>query len=399
MNQQYQYNEQLDSIGEEIHKQRAELQEHRPNILVVGRTGVGKSSLINGILGKRLAETGAGRPITQFYAMYRDDFLTMFDSRGWEGGSEGERRFRDDTKKLLNDHRTTNPDEHIHIVWYAIAASDARFQDFDAQLVREAFGGLPVLFVLTKCDAAREQDIAQVEQAIRAAAMSMAQQGTSRAPAPRIVDIIRTAAEPLPILGKEPWGMMEVADATRTQLPELYRTAFDAAQAVDFASKARAARKVIHAATITAGGIGAIPIPFSDAVLLAPVQLTMVGRIAVIYGVGMDQGSLTALIGGAMMPLMAQSAGIFLASSLIEFIPGAGSIVGGMISGTVAASVTATIGYAFQNAFHQLTLMKANGQTITTDAAAQFLKQALPLALQEIKQRGIKNILTSGGEA
>jgi uncharacterized protein (DUF697 family) len=125
----------------------------------------------------------------------------------------------------------------------------------------------------------------------------------------------------------------------------------------------------------------------------------MVGRIAIIYGFGMDPGSLTTLIGGAMMPLVAQSAGIYLASSLIELIPGAGSIVGGAISGSVAAGVTASVGYAFQTAFHQLALMRAKGQTITTDAAAEYLKQALPLALQEIKQRGIKNILTAGGDA
>jgi predicted GTPase/uncharacterized protein (DUF697 family) len=399
MNQQSSYNEQLNQIDEEVHKQRAELQKHRPNILVVGRTGVGKSSLINGVLGEKVAETGAGRPITQCYATYPHRLLNMMDSVGWEGGGDGEQRFRDDTKKLLDEHRTTDPDNHIHIVWYVIAASDARFQDFDAQLVREAFGGIPVLFVLTKCDAARQEAIDQVEQAIKNAAISMAHQATSRAPAPKIVGIIRTAAEPLPILGKEPWGMVELVEATIAQLPELQRDAFAAAQAVDLALKARTARKVVHLAAMAAVGIGAIPIPFSDALLLAPAQLTMVGRIAVIYGFGMDAGSLTALIGGSMMPLVAQSTGVFLASSLIEMIPGAGSIVGGAISGIVAGGLTATIGYAFQTAFHQLAQMKAKGQTITTDAAAQYLKQALPLALQEIKQRGIKNILAAGGES
>lgn len=398
MNQQSKYDAQQSKLEEEIRKQYAELQRHRPNILVVGRTGVGKSSLINGILGEKLAETGAGRPITQFYSVYQHPLVTMIDSMGWEGGSEGEERFRSDTKQLLEKHRTTNPDDHIHIVWYVIAASDARFQDFDAQLVREAFTGIPVLFVLTKCDIVSEEAIAEVEQAIRKSATAMAQQATSKTPAPRVVGVIRTAADPLPVLRQEPWGMAEVVEATRAELPELYQAAFDAAQVVDFSLKARKARAVVHTATATAGGIGAIPIPFSDSALLAPLQMGMVSTIAIIYGFGTDAGSLTALIGGAMVPLAAESVGVSMAGNLIKLVPGAGSIVGGMIEGAVAAGITATIGHAFQRVFHELALRKVKGQPVSIEAASEFLKQALPQALDEIRKRGVKNLLTDGGD-
>lgn len=399
MNQRAQYDGQRHILEEEIRKQYAALQKHRPNILVVGRAGVGKSSLINTILGEKVAETGAGRPITQFYSVYQHPLVTMIDSKGWEGGHEGEKQFRDDTARLLNERRTSNPDDHIHIVWYIIAASDARFQDFDAQLVREAFGGIPVLFVLTKCDIISEDALTQVEQAIKTAAASMAQQATKIAPAPRIVGIIRTAADPLPVLRQEPWGMDAVVEATRAELPALYRDALDAAQAVDFSLKARKAQAVILAAAATAGGIGLIPIPFSDSLLLTPLQISMVTSIGLIYGFGADPGSLSTLITSSILPLATESMGVSIATNLIKLVPGAGTIVGGVIQGTVASSLTATIGYAFQQAFHQMALMKAKGQPVTIDAAAQFLKQALPQVLQQVQLRGFKHVLPDGGDA
>ncbi|MDG2040693.1 MAG: 50S ribosome-binding GTPase [Ilumatobacter sp.] len=36
----------------------------RLNILIAGRTGVGKSTLVNAVFQGRLAETGQGRPVT-----------------------------------------------------------------------------------------------------------------------------------------------------------------------------------------------------------------------------------------------------------------------------------------------------------------------------------------------
>lgn len=35
------------------------------NVLIVGKTGVGKSTLINAVFGDKVAKTGSGKPITQ----------------------------------------------------------------------------------------------------------------------------------------------------------------------------------------------------------------------------------------------------------------------------------------------------------------------------------------------
>lgn len=43
------------------------------NVLLMGATGVGKSSLINALFGKEIAKAGVGKPITQHLEKFIDE--------------------------------------------------------------------------------------------------------------------------------------------------------------------------------------------------------------------------------------------------------------------------------------------------------------------------------------
>ena len=63
---------------------------HR-NILVIGKTGVGKSTLINTFLNINSAEKGISLPITQNFNQYTsvpDNSFRLIDSKGIEGSYE-----------------------------------------------------------------------------------------------------------------------------------------------------------------------------------------------------------------------------------------------------------------------------------------------------------------------
>ena len=378
------FDEQQRRLEAEFEKQFEQLKENKPNILVVGRTGAGKSSLINAIFAENVAEVGQGRPVTQHYQVFtQHPFVTLYDSKGWEGGGENDRQFKDDTRDFIKQHLTTDPHQHIHVVWYVIAANTARFEEYDAQLIREAFGGLQVLVILTKCDTARESEAAAIEKALREANVR------------NVIDVVRVAADPLPALRQPPWGIDLVVTRTLEVLPELFKEAFNAAQVVNLDQKAEMARKIVVTAAVSAAAVGFFPVPFSDAMLLGPIQLTMLGSIGAVYGFGKDPHSLATMALGSVGPMLAEAIGVSLASNILKFIPVAGTIAAGLIEGPVATSITAALGYSFLQLCHHVATLRAHGQQppLNADWMKGYLQQVLPQVSARIRQGGIQNYL------
>src|SRR5271166_3368899 len=79
-------------------ERRRELEElARAHILIVGQTGVGKSTLINAIFRKPLAEAGTGRPVTRIIQRFEapDVPVVLYDTKGVELGDSKQRVIRD----------------------------------------------------------------------------------------------------------------------------------------------------------------------------------------------------------------------------------------------------------------------------------------------------------------
>lgn len=97
------------------------------NVLITGRTGVGKSTLINSVFQGNFATTGQGRPVTQNTREIKKEGipLSIFDAHGLEMAD-----FSDtlDALKSLINQRSRNADlnQHIHVAWICIAEDSRR---------------------------------------------------------------------------------------------------------------------------------------------------------------------------------------------------------------------------------------------------------------------------------
>lgn len=110
-------------MGEWVHKSRS------VNIFVTGKTGTGKSSLVNGIVGRRVADEGgtldpSTDKVTRYQCVIDDIVVNVWDSPGLQDGTNREPEYIEDIKRnCVKDDNSTVIDLYI----YCIRMSETRF--------------------------------------------------------------------------------------------------------------------------------------------------------------------------------------------------------------------------------------------------------------------------------
>jgi uncharacterized protein (DUF697 family) len=312
---------------------------------VFGKTGSGKSTLINAVFGQDIAPTGIGKPVTKGmnYYLHSNGFLGVFDSEGFETGTSGD-SILSGLERIVSAKNSEPLDQRIHAVWYVVRWSDRRFEKAQSQFIRALRTmGLPVLIVMTQVPALEENDHIVIHPEAIEFSEYIASIGL-----PTQIDgkVYLTNALPDPFTQSIVFGLVDLVAATHQVIPEAVANALTAAQQVDVRRKKEAAAAVIKQAALVSGGIGAVPIPIADAALLVPHQVAMIARITAIYGLPQSRARALSIAGAAILTGGATQAGRYAVTQMLRFVPG-GYIAGSAISATVAASLTRAIGIAW----------------------------------------------------
>lgn len=147
------------------------------NLLILGKTGVGKSSLLNALVGKEVEETrSASKPVTKrgifpHEAEIDGKKVIIHDSWGLEVGKDEE------WEKIINNAlKEKGIDKDIkdwfHSVTYCIQAGGYKIQDFDIEIIKQFVDeGYNVIVALTKSDqigkAKREEFIDKIKKEVK----------------------------------------------------------------------------------------------------------------------------------------------------------------------------------------------------------------------------------------
>jgi uncharacterized protein (DUF697 family)/GTP-binding protein EngB required for normal cell division len=352
----------------------------RFNLAIFGKTGVGKSTLVNAIFGSEIAKTGIGEPVTRAEHLYlhQSGTLGVLDTRGLEVGRDNAALIAE-LKDYLHGMRRKPLAEQLHVAWYCVRAPDRRFEATEADFIRALHElGLPVILVLTQVPRAgdRVHPDAEALAASIAALELPIQDGL----------IHYTMALADEFTGQTAYGLQEVLDATFRGAPDGVAHAITSAQRIDFDRKRERAEVAVKAATAAATTAGASPIPFSDAALLVPLQIGMMASIAVTYGVSIERSTAASIAATAA----ATTAGRSVVTNMIKFVPGAGTAVAAPISATVAGTFTYAMGHAWMRVCERLARgeLGALGGALDSDAVHRIF-------MDEFKSRASRRKITT----
>lgn len=372
----------INVIQEILDKTEQEVENMEPvNVLVAGKTGVGKSTLINHIFREKLADTGIGKPVTKHLRKITKPGIpvSLYDTRGLELEQSIQKQVKKEIFELTDQNENTS--EAIHVAYYCIQASSSRIEDIELDLISDVASKIPVILVLT-------QAIGKPAEEFRQYLDNM------NLPVAAIQTVLAEPYEISEDFTLPAFGLKELVGKTLDLIPKDIKRAFTNAQQADIERKAKEARRWATRYVASSFGVGFIPIPFSDASVLVPMQITLLAHITAIFGISLDKSTIVTIVAAVGGTGSATYLGKTIVANAFKFIPGAGTVVGGLISGTTASIVTSALALSYIEVLSVISAKDKAGESIDLSLIENLMKKQfkknLKLNRKELKEKDLE---------
>lgn len=351
-----------------FNKLQDEIKNQEPvNIMVVGKTGVGKSTLINNVFREPIAKVGIGKPVTKRLKKIVKEGMpvNIYDTKGLELNPYIQKEIKDEIIELLSKEK------RVDVCWYCMSGSQSRLEKEEVELIETLAEYAPVIIVITM--AYIKYQVEEFKRLIDSKNLNC-------------VNIIPVLAESYgdEDEGKifQPFGLDLLIEVTSEIIPQEYQIALINAEKISIDLKVKEARKVVYKYCGGSGVIGASPIPFSDAPLLVADQVAMIAKITNVFGLSLDKALMMTIISSAAGTTGTTFAGKTLVTNMLKMIPGVGTVAGGVIGGGVAASLTFSLGLAYIKVCEFIVKEETKGNRVEDDQIIEKMQDAFKKELK-----------------
>ena len=323
------------------------------NVLVIGNTGAGKSTLINAVLGEKRAPEGSFGSTKDLY-VYTGEHLPfrVIDSIGFDPSPFKGRHAVNAVKKWSKDcAKAGNADSQINVIWYCLDGTARKQLPKTLDNLSKAtsfWSSVPVIVVITK-----SYVVAEREANILLVRRTLAKMKKRAANVKLILPVVARAYSLNVNAYAPPEGISELINATCGLMPEGMRAAREDVAAFVLKRNRVMAQGVTALATGAAVLVAAVPIPFPDAALLAPTEIAEVNAIAKIYGIRGDEKYKRMLNSIVQVGTVSTAARTLI--STLKAVPGIniGAIT---LNAIIAGGIAAGMGEASSFIFEQISL-------------------------------------------
>lgn len=351
----------FEKIGEEYTKMG------HVNIIVAGKTGVGKTTLINAIFGRKIEKTGVGKPITQELKEITvpNHPVRLYDTVGLELNADQQEKVRNDIIGLIDSKRRSgDQDSFIHCIWYCINANSNRIEEEEIRFISDLAtqSDIPVILILTQSYGKNSIELKSYVDNLNL-------------PVQKTFRVLASDYEVDEDYTKKAFGCEDVVEFVIEILPETAQKAFINAQVASLKAKRQRAQLIITGAVAGAFGECFIPLPFADAATLVPTQIAMIAGITAVYGMDIKKSTMTAIISALLGGTGATIVGRTIVGNLLKLIPVVGSGLGGVISGSTAAVITVALGETYVGLMELMMKGELSEQQIQNGEYLEQMKQ------------------------
>lgn len=351
------------------------------NVLVIGNSGVGKSTLINAFLDEDEIAARVGWGISgttsalEIYPAKKVPFQ-LIDTIGFEPSFLKRAKAIKAVKKWSKESaKEGNEDRQINAIWFCIDGTSRKlFPEAIKNLSKatKMWESVPVIIVITK-----SYSIPERAENVQMVHNAFAQQKRYAKNLKAVIPVVAQTYTLNDTAFAPPEGIMELIDATNAVLPEGMKAAEKDIASFKLKRKRAMAQSVITASTAAGGAVGAIPLPFADAAILVPVESGLVTALRKIYGI--PDGDDAQKIMDTILEVGTASIAAKAAISALKAIPGvnlAGEVINAIVAAAiVAAAIVAAIGEGSAFVFEKVYLGEMSAKDV--DAIRNLMEQKL----------------------
>lgn len=365
---------------------KLEASESPLNILLIGSSGIGKSTFINSLVGKDVAKTGVFAPVSTEIIGYSIEHTqtTIYDSPGIELDEEKREFYKKQAINFIKDKFRLDFDKQIHVILFCIRPPRLQEPELDyLRSISEYYTALnvhiPIVIVNLRPYEAMEEQMQEFYQNTQKKFAQLFPDYKKMSPKYiNKVHEVQAITTKVKHSTQEEFGITELTDYLLQILPDVLKNSILSSLRVDIVTKEEEAKRLVNIYSTTAGGtaIGSTLTGIDDSLALLALQIGMCAHIGRLYNFALDENRMKAMvtagIGTTAVSAVGKTAAHFILAALTG---GASLIVEGTIRTGIGFGLTEALGNSYIALMRKYALGELNDEQVTNQLAKMLLKK------------------------